>query len=396
MPKFDLTRGVRKEHVTGAEPHEAYAICQKTVEGFGEQGYALTFIEEQPPWAFKAHLTGEGGTDLVADVALTDQGDTTRVELQLSGHLFLGGVLGRMVDRDVIERQASNKLDELLAQHFKHAPRRRQAPSSLLPEPAQADTSVPLAPSVAVPTRSVLPTTQAAPAVDVVDARAATVIAANTQGAPEPTPAPHRTGAVVGSAAAALGGHEDLVDAVLDGRRSASDDEARRALCNELVSRCAVAAGAAAVQPSPFVDVGLFHPVQVRLLRALGHLFGERVDRAEAGHQLSAMGASVVEQSALLPSGDARWVDTVATAYALTAAAGEAAIALATGSEPGTEGLAASFESAFERVRSEKLAAARPVESLGDRLGQLHEAFDADLLSEEEYTRLKERVLTSF
>lgn len=386
MPKFDLTSGIKCNYRSGAVPKKAYDVCQDTVRTFAQRGYDLAFQEEKPPWTFKAKLTDKKGTDLGADVKVVDEGETTRVDIVISGYIFLGGILGRMINANMIHSRAQAKLNELLEEKFAGEPAKR-APLKRAPQKQAAPPPRPAAPKPAAASAPPAPAPAAAPA-------AAPVVEARAPSAPPSSGG----GASNGASANALGGHRDLVDAALSGRLNAATDVDKVARVQELLRTCATAAGATCVQPTPYVDVGMFNPIQVSLVRAVGRVRGEKVDKAEASQVLSKIGASLVQQSGMLgtDTSGGSWVPHVATAYALTWAVGEAADVYYRDMSTATDALQAAFEAAFERMRSEKVAAAPSAEALTDRLEQVNEAFEADLLSEDEYMRLKERVLSAF
>jgi uncharacterized protein (DUF697 family) len=408
MPKFDLTSGIKCNYRSGAMPKKAYDVCQDTVRTFAQRGYDMAFLDEKPPWSFKAKLTDSKGTALNADVKVVDEGETTRVDIVIAGYIFLGGILGRMINANMIHSRAEAKLNELLAEKFAGEPAKR-APLKRAP-PKQADPPKPAAPKPAAPPPAAAAPPPAAAAPPPAAAAPPAAAPAPPAAAPAPAsapvvearapaaPAPAMSGASSGAAAGALGGHQDLVDAALTGQLSAASDGDKAARVQELLRACATAAGATCVQPTPYVDVGMFNPIQVALVRAVGRVRGEKVDKAEASQVMNKIGASLVQQVGMLGSDTSggSWVPHVATAYALTWAVGEAADTYYRDMATAPDTLQAAFEAAFERMRSEKVAAAPAAEALTERLEQVNEAFEADLLSEDEYMRLKERVLSGF
>lgn len=394
MPLFDLTAGVKGHHRSGATPDRAYEICKDTVRAFGKRGYDVRFQNEKKPASFTGVISDSKGTHLEADVKVLDEGTTTRVDITIAGHIFLGGLLGKMISANMIASRAEAKLTELLAENFagqppKRAPLPTSAPAAKPAPPAGA--KPPPAPKPAPSVKpSPAPSVEAAPPAP---AAAATLVATKPRPSSQsvsPRPRDDSRGVV-------LGGHQALLDRALSGALGDLTASEREAAALDLIRACAIAAGAACVQPTPFVDVALFHPIQVSLVRALGRCHGQRIDAAGASQVLQKVGASLLEQAGMVtPSfSNGRWLSPVAMAYALTWAAGEAADAYFA-SQGAREDVGAIFEAAYERTRSEKEAKRADDEQLKDRLAEVTEAFQADLLSEDEYLRMKERVLRDF
>src|SRR4051812_7661451 len=106
MPVFDITSGIKAQHRSGAQPKDAYDIMRKIVVEFAKRGYTVKSTEEKPPLRLRAYLTDREGTKLNADMDIVDEGTTTRCDVNIHGHVFLGGILGRIVSASTIQDRA--------------------------------------------------------------------------------------------------------------------------------------------------------------------------------------------------------------------------------------------------------------------------------------------------
>ena len=166
MPLFDLDDGIHFTHRSGATLDDAFEILKKTVTTFGKKGYAVKYTEQKKPESFTAAITDKEGTALKAVVVVVDEGTTTKVSLDVSGKVFLGGLLGRMVSADTIKNRAEGKLDEMLKENFQGQPKKRAPlqkaeppkppppPARPAPAPPVAAKPTPAAPSTPSPSSS--------------------------------------------------------------------------------------------------------------------------------------------------------------------------------------------------------------------------------------------------
>jgi hypothetical protein len=320
MPIFDLTTGIRAQHRTGATLQDAYDTMKRIVVTFAKRGYAIDWQEQKPPERIVANLTDKDGTDLRAEIAIADEGTTTRCDISIKGKVFLGGLLGRIVTANTIQSRAQEKIKELLDEEFRGQPSKR------------APIAKPAAPAAPPPVAAKPPP-----------------VAAKPVEPPAPPPA------------------------------AAAGDPLRKA---------AAAAGARGVG-----DLGALLTLQRSLLVDIARARGG-LDDAGADALLVRIGATREKQQELVTGVDATaWLKSSAAAYALTWAVGEVGTRALGDPGLGSEVLQTLFESTYERVLGEKLAAHGVGSVVGDKLEQVREAYEAALLSEAEMLRLRERVL---
>src|SRR5688500_15303109 len=125
MPIFDLTTGIKANYRSGATLQDAYDITKRIVVTFAKRGYAIDWQEQKPPDRIVAVLTDKDGTDLRAEIAVVDEGTTTRCDIVIKGKVFLGGLLGRIVTASTIQNRANEKIKELLDEEFRGQPSKR-------------------------------------------------------------------------------------------------------------------------------------------------------------------------------------------------------------------------------------------------------------------------------
>lgn len=333
MPLFDITSGIKAQYRSGAMPADAYKIMKKIVVDFAKRGYSVSWTLEKPGERLEAMLTDKEGTKLKATIAIIDEGTTTLCDILIAGHVFLGGLLGRLVSASTIQGRAQEKIKEMLDESFAGQPSKR-APIAkpAAPKPVAPSTLPPGHPAAAKPAPAPSP-------------------------APAPPPAPSTS-------------------------TSTSSPPLRAA---------AVALGA------PALDVAVLTPLHVAVVQDVARARGRSLDNAAATGVLQRIGATAEGQGALassstLPDG---WLKTAAVAYALTVAVGEAAARALADAPIADDALKDVFEASFERVLGEKTAAHRNGSALGDKLEQVREAYDADLITEAEMIALRERVLSA-
>jgi uncharacterized protein (DUF697 family) len=341
VPLFDITSGIKAQYRSGAMPADAYKIMKKIVVDFAKRGYSVSWTLEKPGERLEAMLTDKEGTKLKATIAIIDEGTTTLCDILIAGHVFLGGLLGRLVSASTIQGRAQEKIKEMLDESFAGQPSKR-APIAkpAAPKPVAPSTLPPGHPAAAKPAPAPAPAPSPAPA-------------------PPPAPAPAPSTST-----------------------STSSPPLRAA---------AVALGA------PALDVAVLTPLHVAVVQDVARARGRSLDNAAATGVLQRIGATAEGQGALassstLPDG---WLKTAAVAYALTVAVGEAAARALADAPIADDALKDVFEASFERVLGEKTAAHRNGSALGDKLEQVREAYDADLITEAEMIALRERVLSA-
>jgi uncharacterized protein (DUF697 family) len=161
---------------------------------------------------------------------------------------------------------------------------------------------------------------------------------------------------------------------------------------------CSVAAAAVTVQPVPLLDIALLAPIHVGMVQAIGQVHGYKLDAKSVVEVLATFGGAIVARSVIgsvvkiIPVFG--WAASASMAYAMTHAVGEVSHGyFACGRGMSSAQLRSLFRSTYEAKRAEKNEATRANETLKEKLRQLTEAYEAGLLTEEEYRRKKEDVL---
>lgn len=118
MAKFDLGADLVLERTVAARLEQAYSLSRKVVEGYEGLGYTVTFTEEHPPSALRAEISDREGTRIQADLALEVDDTVSRVRVQLSGSVHVGGVQGMLASAAMVREVARERLSELLERTF--------------------------------------------------------------------------------------------------------------------------------------------------------------------------------------------------------------------------------------------------------------------------------------
>jgi uncharacterized protein (DUF697 family) len=195
--------------------------------------------------------------------------------------------------------------------------------------------------------------------------------------------------------------YADTVSRILAGDFEASTPEERREAITEVIQVCSVAAGAVAIQPIPLLDVVLITPIQVAMVRAIGRIYGHRLDEKAVIEMISTFGASIVAQNLTMAAAKlipfAGWVASIAMAYGLTWAIGDvAAWYFENGRGVAPEDLRTRFRKVYEQKKGEKMAEHKGNRSLKQRLDELTEAFKAGHIDEPTYEAMKQKILSDF
>jgi uncharacterized protein (DUF697 family) len=190
----------------------------------------------------------------------------------------------------------------------------------------------------------------------------------------------------------------ETVARVMHGNFANATDAEKLAAVRDVTVVCSVAAAAVAVQPLPLLDVALLAPVQIGMVQAIGQVHGHRLDAKSGVEMLATFGGSIVTRSVLgsvlkvVPVFG--WAASASMAYAMTYALGEVSHCyFASGRGMSSTELRSLFRKVYDEKREEKARAARSKETLADKLRQLAAAYEAGLLTEEEYRKKKEDVL---
>lgn len=188
-------------------------------------------------------------------------------------------------------------------------------------------------------------------------------------------------------------------ESVMNGDFGDVDELTRAAAVRDVVQVASIASSAITIQPIPFLDVALLAPVQIGMVQAIGRIHGYDLDRKAVLEVLSTFGGTLLTQNILLSAAKlipfVGWVISIPMSYALTHAMGEVADHyFKTGRGLSAARMRQMFEELFHRRKAE--AQARQKKAGGDlseRLSQLVAAFEAGLITEQEFQGKKEQIL---
>ncbi|MBI2394770.1 MAG: DUF697 domain-containing protein [Deltaproteobacteria bacterium] len=188
---------------------------------------------------------------------------------------------------------------------------------------------------------------------------------------------------------------------VMDGDYEHASKEEKDAAVHDVIQVCSIAAAAVTIQPFPLLDTALIAPIQIGLVQAIGRIHGYRLDKKSILEILGTFGASLVAQNVIMAAAKlipfAGWIITTSMAYALTWAIGEVSDHYFRNGRGVPEGeLREMFKRVYEQKKAEKQAQNKGNDTLKERLEQLKKAYEAGLLTEDEFTRKKEEMLRSF
>jgi len=193
-------------------------------------------------------------------------------------------------------------------------------------------------------------------------------------------------------------GYLETIARVMHGNYEHATDAEKLAAVRDVTVVCSAAAAAIAVQPVPLLDIALLGPVHVGMVQAIGQVHGHKLDAKTVVEMLATFGGSLVTRSVLgsivkvIPVFG--WAASASMAYAMTYAVGEVSHCyFASGRGLSSSQLRSMFRATYDAKRAEKAEAARTNETLKDKLRQLIDAYEAGLLTEEDYRRKKEEVL---
>jgi uncharacterized protein (DUF697 family) len=191
-----------------------------------------------------------------------------------------------------------------------------------------------------------------------------------------------------------MGAEKGSADADMRGH----GDAAKLAQVRKVTTVACIASAAAAVQPIPFVNMALLAPIHIGLVQAIGQIHGHRLDAKSVVEVLATFGTSIVVRgvvmSALKLIPIFGWATAASMAYAMTYAVGEVSHCYFKNGRGMSRGeMRSMFDAVYGQKRAEKEADASRNESLKQRLANLTEAYQAGLLTEEEYRAKKEDVL---
>ncbi len=193
----------------------------------------------------------------------------------------------------------------------------------------------------------------------------------------------------------------ETVRRVMEGDYKHASDAEKEAAIRDLIQICSAAAAAVTIQPIPFLDVALISPIQVALVQAIGRVHGYTLDTRSVLEMLSTFGASIVAQNVIMAAAKFvpffGWIVSISMAFALTYAIGEVSNHyFLNGRGVPTAELKAMFEKVYQSKKAEKQSEHKKNETLKERLEQLKEAYAEGLLTQEEFERKKQEMLSGF
>jgi uncharacterized protein (DUF697 family) len=193
-------------------------------------------------------------------------------------------------------------------------------------------------------------------------------------------------------------GYLETISRVMHGSFENATDAEKLGAVRDVTIVCSVAAAAVTVQPVPLLDIALLAPIHIAMVQAIGQVHGHKLDAKSVVEMLATFGGSLVTRSVLgsvvkvIPVFG--WAASASMAYAMTYAIGEVSHCYFTsGRGLSSTQLRSMFRSVYDAKRAEKTEAARANETLKERLRQVTDAYEAGLLTEDEYRKKKEDVL---
>lgn len=193
-------------------------------------------------------------------------------------------------------------------------------------------------------------------------------------------------------------GYLETIARVMHGNFESATEPERLAAVRDVTIVCSVAAAAVTVQPVPLLDIALLAPIHIGMVQAIAQVHGHKLDAKSVVEVLATFGGTLVTRSILgsvvkvIPVFG--WAASASMAYAMTYAIGEVSHCyFLSGRGLSSSQLRSMFRSVYDAKRAEKAGAARANETLKEKLRQITDAFEAGLLTEEEYREKKEQVL---
>jgi uncharacterized protein (DUF697 family) len=196
-------------------------------------------------------------------------------------------------------------------------------------------------------------------------------------------------------------GYLDTVNRVMSGSYEGASEEEKRAAVKEVVTVCAVAASAVTIQPFPVLDAVLMSPIQIGMVQAIGKVHGHKLDKKSIVEILSTFGASLVAQNVIMAAAKLipflGSVVAMSMAYALTFAIGEVSDHyFKNGRGVSSSELKERFQAVYKEKKAEKEQQAKSDKTLKTKLDNLKKAFEAGVITEEEFQKKKEETLAGF
>jgi uncharacterized protein (DUF697 family) len=175
-------------------------------------------------------------------------------------------------------------------------------------------------------------------------------------------------------------------------------EAAKAAQVRNVTLVASVAAAAAAVQPIPLLNLALLAPIHIGLVQSIAAIHGYKIDRKTVVEVLATFGTSIVVRGVIMSALQfvpvLGWLASASMAYAMTYAIGEVSHCyFKNGRGMSKSELRTMFQDVYAKKKAEKDASGKSNESLKTKLTNLNEAYQAGLLTEEEYRAKKEEVL---
>ena len=198
-----------------------------------------------------------------------------------------------------------------------------------------------------------------------------------------------------------MGQYMDTIRRVMAADYENASEEEKQKAVDDVKKVCCVAASAVAVQPIPFVDIVLISPIQIALVQAIGRIHGHKLDKRSILEMLNTFGASILSQNIILSAAKfipfVGWILSISMAYALTYAIAEVSdIYFRSGRTVDIEELKQIFKRIYKEKKTEKEKEHKANDALKDKLEQLKEALQADLITKDEFAAQKEKILADF
>jgi uncharacterized protein (DUF697 family) len=195
-------------------------------------------------------------------------------------------------------------------------------------------------------------------------------------------------------------GYLDTINRVINADFEHASDEEKQKAIKEVIQVCAVAAAAVTIQPFPVADVLLMSPIQIAMVQAIGRVHGHKLDKKSVLEIMSTVGASIVMQNVIMAAAKLvpilGSVVAISMGYALTYAIGEVSdYYFKNGRGVSSDELKSRFKKVYDEKKAEKERQAKDPK-LKQKLDALKKAFEAGVISEEEFNQKKEDVLAGF
>lgn len=118
MAVFDLGRDLRLVREVPAGLERTFRLARELVQSYEGMGYRVAFLEEHSPERLAAEVTDAQGTKLAARVRLAGLGRGSRLEIELTGRIAVGGMAGMFASEGKVRSVARERLEGLLQRVF--------------------------------------------------------------------------------------------------------------------------------------------------------------------------------------------------------------------------------------------------------------------------------------